>query len=146
MAKDYSVAAVTAAQSYSYSHLNAMTTKPQLVIIITHAGHDPGAATLGFLTASAALAAGNRAAVLLRGEGVLCATSEGWAAGLHAAGYPPLREARDAYRTAGGTLYLSQPCLRRYWLNADNGLLPDVRVLSIEDIAALCVGTTTVTF
>lgn len=126
--------------------MTAMTTAPLSVIIITHAGRDPGAATLGFLTASAALAAGNRVAVLLRGEGVLCATSEGWAAGLRAAGYPPLREARDAYCAAGGTIYLSQPCLRRYWLNADNGLLPGVRVLSIEDMAALCVGATTVTF
>lgn len=125
--------------------ISAMTTTPLFVIIITHAGSDPGAATLGFPTASAALATGNRATVLLRGGGVLCATSEGWAAGLHAAGYPPLRAARDAYCAAGGTLYLSQPCLRRYWLNTDHGLLPDVHVLSIEDMAARCVGATTVT-
>jgi predicted peroxiredoxin len=69
-----------------------MTTAPRLVIIITHAGRDPGAVTLGFLTASAALTTGRHAAVLLRGEGVLCATAEGWAATLHEAGYPPLRE------------------------------------------------------
>ncbi|MCS6840764.1 MAG: DsrE family protein [Roseiflexus sp.] len=126
--------------------ITAMTTTLPLVIIITHAGRDPGAATLGFLTANAALAAGHRVAVLLRGEGVLCATSEGWAASLHEAGYPPLREVRDAYRAAGGKLYLSQPCLQRYWLSADHGLLPDVRALSIEEMAALCVGATTVTF
>lgn len=123
-----------------------MTTPPQVVIIITHAGRDPGAATLGFLTAGAALAAGHPTAVLLRGEGVLCATPEGWAAGLHEAGYPPLREVRDAYRAAGGALYLSQPCLRRYWLNADHGLLPGARVLGIEEMATFCVGATTLTF
>ncbi len=121
-------------------------TTPTFVIIITHAGRDPGAATLGFLTASAAQAAGKRTAVLLRGEGVLCATPEGWAAGLQAAGYPPLREVRDAYLAAGGALYLSQPCLRRYWLDADHGLLPGVRVIGIEDMVGLCVGATTVTF
>jgi predicted peroxiredoxin len=123
-----------------------MTTAPRLVIIITHAGRDPGAVTLGFLTASAALAAGRRAAVLLRGEGVLCATAEGWAATLHEAGYPPLREVRDAYREAGGALYLSQPCLQRYWLSADHGLLPGVRVLSIAEMADFCIGATTLVF
>lgn len=126
--------------------MTAMTTTPLSVIIITHAGRDPGAATLGFLTARAALAAGNRVAVLLRGEGVLCATPEGWAAGLRAAGYPPLREVRDAYRAAGGALYLSQPCLQRYWPGADHSLPPGVRVLSTEDMAALYVGATIVTF
>ncbi|PMP88901.1 MAG: hypothetical protein C0183_00390 [Roseiflexus castenholzii] len=123
-----------------------MTTKPQLVIIITHAGRDPGAAALGFLTASAALAAGNRVAVLLRGEGVLCAPPEGWAAGLHATGYPPLREVRDAYRASGGALYLSHPCLRRYRLSADHALLPDAWVPSIEEMANFCIGATTLTF
>ncbi|MFQ3633880.1 DsrE family protein [Roseiflexus sp.] len=121
-------------------------TTPTLVIIITRAGQDPGAATLGFLTASAALAAGKRTAVLLRGEGVLCATPEGWAAGLQAAGYPPLREVRDAYLAAGGTLYLSQPCLRRYWLDADRGVLSEARVLGIQEMAGLYAGATTVTF
>jgi predicted peroxiredoxin len=123
-----------------------MTTAPRLVIIITHAGRDPGAVTLAFLTASAALTAGRHAAVLLRGEGVLCATAEGWAATLHEAGYPPLREVRDAYRKAGGTLYLSQPCLQRYWLSVDQGLLPGVRVLSIAEMADFCIGATTLVF
>ncbi len=123
-----------------------MTTPPRLVIIITHAGRDPGAVTLGFLTASTARAAGHCAAVLLRGEGVLCATAEGWAATLHEAGYPPLREVRAAYCETGGVLYLSQPCLQRYWLSTGQGLLPGVHVLSVAEMADLCIGATTLVF
>jgi predicted peroxiredoxin len=89
-----------------------------LVIIGTFAANDPEKATLPFMMGNAALAKDIDVLVGLQSDGVTLA-QKGVAETIHAEGFPPLKEALDAFLAAGGRLGVCGTCIRA------RGIAPD---------------------
>jgi uncharacterized protein len=83
----------------------------QVMIHNTRGKDDVERASLAFVTANIALTSGQEAMVLLTIEGVRVA-SKGYADGLQADGFPPLRELVSQFVTSGGRIWVCGACAK----------------------------------
>ena len=83
----------------------------QIMIHNTRGNEDVERASLAFVTANIALTSGQQATVLLTIEGVRLAT-RGYAAGLHADGFPPLSDLISQFVNGGGRLWVCGACAK----------------------------------
>jgi len=109
-------------------------TNKKLVIIGTHAEENPDKATLPFVLGSAALAMEVDVTVVLQTTGVFLA-KKGYAAHVHAPGFPPLTDLLEGYLEAGGTLMVCSPCLSARNIGAAD-LLPQAQIVAGATLVA----------
>jgi predicted peroxiredoxin len=83
----------------------------QVMIHNTHGKEDVERASLAFVTANTALAAGQQATVLLTIEGV-CVATQGYAAGLEAKGFAPLSELIRQFTENDGQIWVCGACAK----------------------------------
>lgn len=88
----------------------------RLVVSITNARNNPDSATVGFVIANAALAAGKEAFIWLSLEGVFLA-QQGYADGIHAEGFKPLSELITSFGDNGGHIVVCTPCFKNRHLD-----------------------------
>lgn len=77
----------------------------------TRGKDDVERASLSFLVGNVALTSGQEATVLLTIEGVWMAT-QGYADGLHASGFDPLRELVQKFAAGGGRIWVCGACAK----------------------------------
>lgn len=82
-----------------------------VVIIATHGVEDPERATIPFALGNASFAMDEKATVILQAEGVFLA-KKGYADGIHAGGFEPLRKLLDSFLDLGGQILVCAPCLK----------------------------------
>ncbi|GIV80562.1 MAG: hypothetical protein KatS3mg050_4956 [Litorilinea sp.] len=83
----------------------------QLLIANSHGKEDPERASLSFVVGNTALASGQQATILLTIEGVRVAT-RGYADGVQAHGFPPLKELIDQFIRDGGRMWVCGACAK----------------------------------
>jgi predicted peroxiredoxin len=90
----------------------------KVMINNTNAKENLERATLSFVIANAALSSDQEAIVLLTIEGPWLAT-KGYADGLQADGYPPLKELIDKFLAGGGKLWVCGACAKPRSITAE---------------------------
>src|SRR5271169_5205917 len=83
----------------------------KLVLMVTHGPEDPERATIPFVLAVAAQAAGIEVVMGFQVEGALL-VKKGCAETVAAPGFVPLKELLDIYISGGGKLYACGPCVK----------------------------------
>lgn len=90
----------------------------KVLINNTHAKEDLERVTLSFVIANAALSSDQEAIVLLSIDGPWVAT-RGYADGLQAEGYPPLKDLIEKFVANGGKLWVCGACIKPRTITAD---------------------------
>jgi predicted peroxiredoxin len=96
-------------------------------VSLTRAKDDSDRATVAFVVANAAVASEKETLVFLSIEGVRL-SQQGYADGIHEAGFKPLKELMDDYVKAGGKLYVCSPCFKKRSLD-EAKLIPGATVV-----------------
>jgi len=91
----------------------------KLVFMVTHGPEDPERATIPFVLAVAAQAAGIEVVMGFQVEGVLL-LKKGCAEGVAAPKFVPLKELMEIYTTNGGKLYAYGPCVASRGINPED--------------------------
>jgi predicted peroxiredoxin len=107
-------------------------------VTLRHAGDDADAATMAFITASAAVASEKETLVFLTMDGVLLAP-RGAIDAVREPGLPPLREVVDNYLAAGGTILACGTCVKKRGLD-ERDLAPGVAVAGAPALVAFLSG------
>src|SRR5690349_23983439 len=107
-------------------------------VTLRHAGDDPDAATMAFITASAAVASEKETLVFLTMEGVRLSPA-GAIAAVKEPGLPPLREVVDKYLAAGGTILACGTCVKKRGLD-EARLEPGVTIAGAPALVAFLSG------
>lgn len=84
---------------------------PSLVVSIVHGKESADLPTIGVVVANAALASGQEVHLWLSSEGVNWAV-QGYAEGVHAAGFSPMAELLQTFAANGGKIIVCPPCYR----------------------------------
>jgi predicted peroxiredoxin len=84
---------------------------PKLIFGCSHGGDDAERATLPFIAANVAAAAGQDTVILLTIEGAWLATT-GYAEGLHFEGMPPLAPLMEEFVDNGGQIWACGACTK----------------------------------
>ena len=114
-------------------------------VTLRHAGDDPDAATMAFITASAAVASEKETLVFLTLDGVHL-SQKGFAGTVKEPGLPPLGEVMEKYLAAGGRILACGTCVKKRGLDGGN-LAPGVAVAGAPALVAfLSGGTPSVSF
>jgi predicted peroxiredoxin len=103
-------------------------------VTLRHAGDDADAATMAFITASAAAASEKETLVFLTLDGVNL-SQKGVAEEVNEPGLPPLRECMDKYLAAGGKILACSTCFRKRGLD-EKALVPGVAVAGAPVLVA----------
>ena len=112
-----------------------MADSPQTIVVLTTGKQDRGTrATLAFSWACSALALGRRTALFLTMDGSIWAL-KGAAEGVQVAGFEPLGNYIETFRSLGGRLLVCAPCTEYYCGHA--GENPDGRLLEGAELAGL---------
>jgi predicted peroxiredoxin len=82
----------------------------KLFIMVTHGPENPELATIPFVMATAAQASDVEVVMGFQGNGSMLAV-ECMADHIYAQGFPKLSELIEAYRSAGGKMYVCGPCV-----------------------------------
>lgn len=107
-------------------------------VTLRHAGDDADAATMAFITASAAVASEKETLVFLTMDGVHL-SQKGVVETVKEPGLPPLKEVVDRYLAAGGTILACGTCVKKRGLDEGN-LAPGVAVAGAPALVAFLAG------
>ncbi|HXF62394.1 MAG TPA: DsrE family protein [Caldilineaceae bacterium] len=99
----------------------------QVMIHNTNGKEDVERASLAFVVGNTALSSGQDATILLTIEGVRIATP-GYADGLQAEGFAPLRELIDKFVQNGGQIWVCGACAKPRQIT-DETLIPGARII-----------------
>jgi predicted peroxiredoxin len=81
----------------------------KLLVNLTSGKDNIDKASVGFVVANAGIAGNQETAVFLTVEAVLLA-QRGFADGIHASGFKPLKELIDTFIAGGGMIWVCPPC------------------------------------
>jgi len=98
---------------------------PSLVVSIVH-GKDSELSSIGVVVANAALVSGQEVYLWLSSDGVNWAI-QGYASGVHAAGFSPMDELLKAFAQNGGKMIVCPPCFRTRQLD-EQKLFPNAEL------------------
>jgi predicted peroxiredoxin len=96
-------------------------------ISLTSAKNDTDKATVAFVVANAAAASEKETLVFLSVEGVHL-SQQGYAAGIHEAGFAPLAELMANFVKAGGKIWVCSPCFKKRKLD-EGGLIAGATIV-----------------
>lgn len=109
-----------------------------ILVSITHGADDADKATVGFVVASAAVAAAQDTTVFLSSGGAWLA-KRGGADKIHEEGLAPLGVLLAGYLDAGGTLLVCSPCAKKRGIGEDD-LVPGARIVGGAAVVEIMVG------
>ena len=103
-------------------------------VTLRHAGDDPDAATMAFITANAAVASEKETLVFLTLDGVLL-SRRGAVETVNEPGLPPLKECVDKFLAAGGRILACSTCFKKRGLD-EKSLAPGFAVAGAPVLVA----------
>lgn len=116
-----------------------------VIISLSHGKEDVERASLSFTVANAALSSGQDASVMLTVDGVWLAT-QGYAADLQTAPYPPLGELIQRFISDGGNIWVCGVCVKPRGITEEH-LIPGAKIVGAAVlIEGMVTGGTAISF